>query len=167
MNSGTVRALWQNERTAEWRRVSPHIHNYNLWVCALGHTYLTIQITWWILILWTSQNLPTFTNSAEHKIGLLRQERENVVFYGSRVNALSSLKRVHQFKKNKSRHGAYRDPRLFTVNCNSHRRDIAQLILQNKMWDMGPLVCYLLTFLLYILITFQFLLSDVMLINAT
>lgn len=25
MNSRTVRAPWQNERTAEWRRVSPHM----------------------------------------------------------------------------------------------------------------------------------------------
>lgn len=62
----------------------------------------------------------------------MQQRRITTVPHGSRIHGLSRLKQLCQFENNKYRHGAYRDPKAFTANCNSNSRDITQLIDTSK-----------------------------------
>lgn len=106
------------------------------------------------LTVFTSFSLPTFAKHCRVE-NELQKKIINAFFHESWIRCLSRLKQPYQFKNNKYRHGACGDPKLllWTVTAIagiSHSR----WVIPNKIWDMGSLVCCLITFHLYILITF-------------
>lgn len=110
----------KNEGTGEWRRVSPHttfIITTYVWclnVCDGSHisdnldyslkTLDTLDIT-------ESANIYKYCR-VQNKAAAIEKNTFFFFFNGSWIHGLSRLKQVCQFKNNKSRHRAYRDPKL-------------------------------------------------------